>query len=72
MHQSPEQPLREAISQWDIAMTHNDPGDIGRYMKDDWVIVGTDGSIDTKDKFLARVRSGPVYPAAGFKGRRFS
>lgn len=44
------------IARWDAAMTQNDPDAIGRYMRDDWVIIGTDGTMDTKDTFLALVR----------------
>lgn len=44
------------IARWDAAMTQNDPDAIGRHMRDDWVIIGTDGTMDTKDTFLALVR----------------
>lgn len=55
-----EQELREVAAQWDRAMTENDPQAIGRFMADDWVIVGTDGSVSGKDRFLALVESGDL------------
>ena len=45
---------------WDRAMVANDVEAIGRYMADDWVIVGSDGSIGNKADFLALVRSGAL------------
>lgn len=45
---------------WDRAMVLNDPQDIGRYMADDWVIVGADGNITDKAAFLAQVASGDL------------
>lgn len=50
----------EAISEWDRAMVANDPDAIGRYMADDWVIVGPDGSVGGKARFLDLVRSGTL------------
>ena len=55
-----EQELREVTAQWDRAMTGNDAGAIGRFMAEDWVIVGSDGSVGGKDRFLALVRSGDL------------
>jgi ketosteroid isomerase-like protein len=46
------------IGEWDHAMLANDPGAIGRYIADDWVIVGPDGSVSGKARFLDLVRSG--------------
>lgn len=45
---------------WDRAMVSNDADAIGRFMADDWVIIGTDGSVDTRAHFLDLVRSGTV------------
>lgn len=53
-----EQELRAVAAQWDRAMMENDPQAIGRFMADDWVIVGTDGSVGGKARFLALVESG--------------
>lgn len=55
-----EQELREVATQWDRAMTQNDAEAIGRFMADDWVIIGTDGSVSGKDRFLALVQSGDL------------
>ena len=41
-------------------MLTNDPDAIGRFMADDWVIIGADGSIDTRARFLELVRAGVV------------
>jgi len=45
---------------WDRAMVENDPDAIGRYMADDWLIVGSDGRVGDKAGFLALVRSGAL------------
>lgn len=45
---------------WDRAMVTNDAEAIGRYMADDWVIVGSDGRVGDKAGFLALVRSGSL------------
>ena len=39
-------------------MIANDVDAIGRYMADDWIIIGTDGSISDKATFLALIESG--------------
>lgn len=45
---------------WDRAMVGNDAEEIGRYMADDWTIVGSDGSVGDKATFLGLVRSGAL------------
>jgi ketosteroid isomerase-like protein len=45
---------------WDRAMRTNDAEAIGRFMADDWIIVGADGSIGDKTTFLELVRSGAL------------
>lgn len=52
--------LLRAIDAWDRAMVANDPDAIGRYMADDWAIVGPDGSVGGKARFLELVRSGAL------------
>ncbi len=54
-----EQVLATAHS-WDRAMIANDPEAIGRHMADDWIIVGSDGSVGDKAGFLALVASGAL------------
>ncbi len=46
--------------EWDRAMVQNDAQAIGRYMADDWTIVGPDGSMSDKTTFLDLVRSGAL------------
>jgi hypothetical protein len=41
-------------------MISNDADAIGRYMADDWVIVGSDGTVGEKAGSLALVRSGDL------------
>lgn len=52
--------LLGVVEAWDRAMVANDPDAIGRYMADDWVIVGPDGSVNGKEHFLRLVRSGEL------------
>jgi ketosteroid isomerase-like protein len=55
-----EDELMSVVAGWDQAMVRNDAEAIGRYMADDWVIIGPDGSIDDKATFLGLVKSGVV------------
>ena len=57
---SPEEELIAVAHAWDRAMVENDAAEIGRYMADDWTIVGPDGSVGDKATFLALVRSGAL------------
>ena len=50
--------LVRVAHEWDRAMVTNDAAAIGRYMADEWVIIGADGSVDTREKFLELVRRG--------------
>ena len=45
---------------WDQAMIRNDADAIGRYMADDWVIVGSDGRVGNRATFLGLVSSGAL------------
>ena len=45
-------------TEWDRSMVGNDADAIGRYMADDWTIVGSDGSLRDKATFLGLVKSG--------------
>jgi ketosteroid isomerase-like protein len=49
-----------AIDAWDRAMVTNDADAIGAYMAEDWTIVGPDGSVTDKRRFLDQVRSGAL------------
>ena len=55
-----ETELIAAMQAWDRAMVANDPEAIGRYMADDWTIVGSDGSLGDKRTFLGLVESGTL------------
>lgn len=44
--------------EWDRSMVENDADAIGRYMADDWTIIGSDGSLGDKATFLGLVSSG--------------
>lgn len=57
---SPTEELVGVAHAWDRAMVENDAAEIGRYMADDWTIVGPDGSVGDKATFLALVRSGAL------------
>ena len=55
-----EDELIDLAHAWDRAMVQNDADAIGRYMADDWTIVGSDGSMSDKATFLGLVRSGTL------------
>ncbi len=55
-----EQELFRVATEWDRAMVGNDPEAIGRFMSDDWTIIGPDGHVGDKSTFLALVRSGKL------------
>lgn len=45
---------------WDRAMVENDPEAIGRFMSEDWTIIGSDGSIGDRATFLRLIESGDL------------
>jgi ketosteroid isomerase-like protein len=53
-----EHELIELSHAGDRAMVTNDPDAIGRYMADDWTIIGPEGRVGDKATFLGLVRSG--------------
>jgi ketosteroid isomerase-like protein len=55
-----EDELIAVAHDWDRAMVVNDAEAIGRYMADDWVIIGPDGRVDDKATFLGLVKSGAL------------
>ena len=55
-----EQELIDVARDWDRAMITNDAEEIGRYMADDWMIIGSDGRAGDKKSFLDLVRSGAL------------
>ena len=60
MSGSAEEELIRVAHDWDRAMVGNDAEEIGRFMADDWTIVGSDGSVGDKVTFLGLVRSGAL------------
>jgi ketosteroid isomerase-like protein len=58
-HQAREELIKVAHD-WDRAMLANDADAIGRFMADDWSIVGPDGRGWEKAPFLDLVRSGTL------------
>ena len=55
-----DEELIRVARDWDRAMVKNDAEAIGRYMADDWTIVGPDGRIVDKATFLGLVKSGDL------------
>lgn len=55
-----EDELIAVARDWDKAMVGNDAEVIGRYMADDWVIIGSDGRVGDKATFLDSVQSGAL------------
>ena len=55
-----EEELIGVAREWDRAMVENDAEAIGRYMADDWTIIGPDGSVGDKATFLGLVKSGAL------------
>ena len=60
MNANAQEELIRVAHDWDRAMVENDAEAIGRFMADDWTIVGSDGSVGDKATFLALVRSGAL------------
>jgi ketosteroid isomerase-like protein len=55
-----EEELREFGKRWDEAIISNNVEEIGKFMSDDWIIVGSEGGITSKSEFLEWIRSGDV------------
>ena len=48
------------VHAWDDAMISNDPAAIGKFMAEDWTIVGSDGSINGKELLLSLIADGEL------------
>jgi ketosteroid isomerase-like protein len=57
MMKTEEQELIDFTKRWDEAMVSNNAGEITKFMSDDWVIVGSDGTT-SKKPFLESISSG--------------
>ncbi|MCI0639379.1 MAG: nuclear transport factor 2 family protein [Gemmataceae bacterium] len=60
MNNSAETELAAIAEGWARAIVANDADAIGKYMADDWTIVGPDGSLNDKATFLQLVKSGAL------------
>ncbi len=60
MDDSAREELIGVANEWDRAMVENNAEAIGRYMADDWTIIGPDGSVGDKATFLGLVKSGTL------------
>jgi ketosteroid isomerase-like protein len=58
MQNAAEQEIINVEQAWNRAMVRNDAEAIGRFMADDWTIIGPDGSVSGKAAFLDLVSSG--------------
>jgi ketosteroid isomerase-like protein len=48
------------VHAWDEAMISNDPAAIGKFMAEDWTIVGSDGSVNGKELLLSLIAGGEL------------
>jgi ketosteroid isomerase-like protein len=55
-----QEELIGVAKEWDRAMVENDAEAIGRYMAEDWTIIGPDGPVGDKATFLQLVKSGKL------------
>ena len=55
-----EDELLQFCLAWDQAMVGNDADEISKFMSDDWILVGTEGGITSKSRFLSFIRSGKL------------
>lgn len=52
--------LQDLNKEWSAAIAKNDPQAIGRFMAEDWVIIGPEGNVIDRARFLAVIRSGDL------------
>src|SRR5687768_8663104 len=60
MEMGTENSLLETCKAWDAAMIGNIVDEIAAFMASDWVIVGTEGGITQRAKFLENIRNGDL------------
>ncbi len=60
MDDSVGEELIRLADEWDRAMIENEAEAIGRYLADEWTIIGPDGSVGDKATFLGLVKSGAL------------
>jgi ketosteroid isomerase-like protein len=52
--------LQNLDKEWCAAIVKNDAEAIGRFMLDDWVIIGPEGNVIDRGRFLAVIKSGDL------------
>jgi ketosteroid isomerase-like protein len=52
--------LQDLDQEWSAAMAKNDAEAIGRFMSEDWVIIGPDGNVIDRARFLGLIKSGDL------------
>jgi hypothetical protein len=55
-----EEELLQLEKDWNQSIENNNVDEIGKFMSDDWVIIGTGSGITSKSEFLEWIRSGDV------------
>jgi ketosteroid isomerase-like protein len=60
MDERARQEVIRVANEWDRAMVGNDAEVIGPYIAEDWIIIGSDGSVSDKPTFLQLVQSGTL------------
>lgn len=56
--------LSRVCREWDQAIANNNVSEIGKFMADDWVILGTEGGMTSKTDFLKFIDSGELQHSA--------
>jgi ketosteroid isomerase-like protein len=52
--------LQKLDKEWSDAIMKNDAGAIGQFMSDDWVIIGPEGNVIERSRFLEVIKSGDL------------
>lgn len=60
MESTEQAELIEVVRAWDKSMVANNSLAIGSYMTDDWIIIGSDGRVDGRERFLGLIASGDL------------
>ena len=52
--------LQKLEEEWSDAIVSNDAQAIGRFVSDDWIVIGPDGSVTDRARFLGVIESGEL------------
>jgi ketosteroid isomerase-like protein len=52
--------LQKLDKEWSAAIVQNDAHAIGQFMSDDWVIIGPEGNVIERSRFLEVIKSGDL------------